>query len=174
MRMLVPMRSTWPSSVRSSSSIFDDFDRLVDSLLQPTHVDSVNFQPACDINETKDHYLVSFDMPGVSKNDVRVEVKDKQLFISGERSRFREEKNDSYLRSERNYGRFQRTFRLPETVNADKIEAHHQDGVLEIMLPKAEVAKGRTIEVQSGKSGFFSRLLGDKKESTEIKDVKAS
>lgn len=169
MRMLVPM-SSWSRPSRSSYDFFNDFDQIVDSFLQPTHIEAKSFQAACDVNETDDGFLVSFDMPGVKQEDINIEVKGQQLMISGERKRVHE----GELRRERNYGEFERVFRLPETINSEKIEAHYQDGVLEVMIPKAEKVKGRSIEIQSGKSGFFGRLLGDKKSNTEIKDAKVS
>ena len=73
MRMLIPSTPDWAWSRRSLSptlmgDAFDDFDRIVDSFLRPTYATTVNFQPSCDIRETKNHYLVSFDMPGVKKD----------------------------------------------------------------------------------------------------------
>ncbi|MEN0059797.1 MAG: Hsp20/alpha crystallin family protein [Bdellovibrio sp.] len=180
MRMLSPWMSEW--SRRSLSpdvamgDVFDEFDRVVNSFLRPTYAATVNFQPSCDIKETKDHYLVSFDMPGVKKEDIKIEVQNNQLVISGERQyEMKEEEGESTLRHERAYGKFERTFTLPTTVNTDKIEAHYENGVLNVALPKAEAAKGRTIQIQSGQNSIFSKLLGSKKEGTkELKDVKVS
>lgn len=180
MRMLSPMSSGWSWPRRSLSSdlmgdVFDDFDRIVDSFLRPTYASTVNFHPSCDINETKDHYLVSFDMPGVRKEDIKIEVQGNQLVISGERQReVKEGDGDTTLRHERMYGKFERTFVLPTSVNTDKIEAHYENGVLNVALPKAESAKGRTIQIQSGQGGFLNKLLGSKKDAKELKDVKAS
>lgn len=181
MRMLSPLSRdwSWPRRTLSSDvmgSMFDDFDRMVDQFTQPAYASTVNFQPSCDINETKDHYLVSFDMPGVKKNDIRIEVQGNQMVISGERQReMKEGDGETSLCHERVYGKFERTFTLPNSINADKIEAHHENGVLNVALPKAERVKGRTIQVQSGQEGFFNRLLGSKKEgSREAKDVNAS
>ena len=146
--------------------VFEDFDRIVDSFLRPTYASTVNFQPSCDIKETKDHYLVSFDMPGVKKDDIKIEVQNNQLIISGERRyEAKDESDESTIRHERSYGRFERTFELPTTINPDKIEAHYEDGVLDVALPKGQNAKARTIEVQSGQGGFLSRFVGSKKET---------
>lgn len=182
MKMLSPSMPEWSFSRRSLSpdlamgGALDDFDRIVNSFLRPTYTTTVNFQPACDIKEAKDHYLVSFDMPGVKKEDIKIEVRNNQLVISGERRHeMRQEEGESTLRHERAYGKFERTFELPKTVNTDKIEAHYENGVLNIALTKAESAKGRTIQIQSGQNGFFSKLLGSKKEaSSDLKDVTAS
>lgn len=163
---------SWPSA-RSLSpdlagDVFDDFDRIVDSFLRPTFANTVNFQPSCDIHETKDHYLVSFDMPGVKKDDIKIELQDNQLVISGER-RY-ESKNGqegSALRHERAYGKFERSFALPKTINADQIEAQYENGVLNVALPKVEAAKGRRIQIQSGQGGFMSKLLNNKKDEKD-------
>lgn len=156
MKMLIPMSSTWSS--KNPFRIFDDFDRLVDGILQPNLTGFMSSQLTCDLDETKAHYLMSLDMPGVNRDTIQVEVKDHQLFISGEKTRsVNHEKIDSCVYNERSYGKFQRTLRLPETINVDKIEAHYEDGVLEVILPKLEAPQGKRIEIQSGKSGFFSQ-----------------
>jgi HSP20 family protein len=156
--------------------VFDDFDRIVNALARPTYANTVGFQPSCDINETKDHYLVSFDMPGMRKEDIKIELHGTQLVISGERHReVRDEKDGAFLRHERVYGKFERSFALPNSINVDKIEAQYENGVLNVALPKAESAKGRTIQIQTGQNGLLSKLLGSKKESAkELKDVKVS
>jgi HSP20 family protein len=175
MRMLNP--SDWSRRSLTSdlmADVFDDFDRIVNALAtRPNYANVVGFQPRCDISETKDHYLVSFDMPGVKKEDIKLEVQDNQLVISGERNReIREGDGKTTLRHERVYGKFERAFTLPTSIDADKIEAHYEDGVLNVVLPKAEVAKGRTIQIQTGQNGFFSKLLSAKKETKEVKDSK--
>lgn len=182
MRMLIPTTTRWAWPTRNLSSnyasdmdtdlvsdVFEDFDRLVDSFLRPAYANSVNFQPSGNVNETESHYMVSFDMPGVKKEDIKIEMRGNQLVIAGER------KTELKNGSGRSYGKFERAFTLPETVNGEKIEAHYEDGVLNVALPKAESAKPRTIEIQSGNTGFFNKLLGAKKENAkEIKDVKVS
>lgn len=180
MRMLSPLSTEWSWPRRTLSAdlmadMLDDFDHIVNAFVHPTYVATVNFQPSCDINETKDHYLVSFDMPGVKKEDIKIEVQGNQLVISGERQReVRGQDGEATLRHERVYGKFERTFTLPNSINADKIEAHYENGVLNVALPKAESAKGRTIQVQTGQNSFFNKLLGAKKENKELKDVKVS
>jgi Molecular chaperone (small heat shock protein) len=146
---------------------FDDFDRIVESFLRPTYARSVNFQPSCDISESKDHYLVSFDMPGVKKEDIKIDVQENNLIISGERQREMKEQNqEGAFYNERSYGKFERTFVMPKSVDVERIEAHYENGVLNVALPKAETAKPRTIQIQSGPDGgLFNRLLSSKKEN---------
>jgi HSP20 family protein len=156
--------------------VFDDFDRIVNAIARPTNASTIGFQPSCDINETKNHYMVTFDMPGLKKDDIKIEVQGNQLVVMGERHReFQEQDGEATLRHERLYGKFERTFVLPNSINADKIEAHYENGVLNVALPKAESAKGRSVQIQTGQNSFFSKLLGSKSEGTkELKDVKIS
>ena len=163
----------WPRRSLSSDlfdQFFSDIRPASDGLALPHSTAPAIFQPSCDIRETSDHYLVSFDMPGVKKEDVQVEMNDQQLVISGER-RFESQNSESeqILKHERAYGKFQRSFTLPVTVDSGKIEAHYEDGVLNVAIPKSEAAKPRSIQVQTGKSNIFSKLLG-----TNIKDAKVS
>ncbi len=180
MRMLSPISIdlAWPRRTQSpvAMDMFEDFDRIVDTFLRPTFAHTVNFQPSCDVNETKDHYLVSFDMPGVKKEDIKIEVQGNELVISGERQReLSEQDGETTLRVERSYGKFERSFTLPASINSEKIEAHYENGVLNVALPKAEAAKSRTVQIQTGQGGLLSKLLGSKKETTkEMKDVKVS
>lgn len=107
------------------------------------------FQPSCDIHENKDLFSLSVDLPGVKKEDIKIEVQNNVLSISGERVReTKSENSDSIWHFERAYGRFERSFTLPTSVSADKIEAQFENGVLNVVLPKAEIAKGRTIQIQ--------------------------
>ncbi len=181
MRMFTPISTEWSWPRRNLSpanlgELFEDYDRLVESFLRPSQATSVNFQPTCDVNETKEHFLVSFDMPGVKKEDLKIEVQDNQLVISGERHReVKADNGESTLHTERTYGRFARTFTLPTNIAGDKIEAHFENGVLNIALPKAESAKAKTIQIQTGQGNLISRILGSKKEnSKELKDIKVS
>lgn len=182
MRMLSPLSTNWTSSRRTLSpsfmvsDVFEDFDRVVDSLMQPAHIGNAGFIPTCDISETKEHYLVSFDMPGVKKDEIKIEVQGNTLLIAGERQReIKESNTEVTVRRERAYGKFERTFELPKSIDTNKIEAHFDNGVLNIALPKADAARGRSVQIQSGEAGFLSKLLGSKKEgSKELKDVKVS
>lgn len=182
MRMLSPLSTDWSLPRRTLTptfmvgDLFEDFDRIVDSFVKPTYANTVGFQPSCDISETEDHYLVSFDMPGVKKEDIKIEVHGSTLVISGERQRKMSSPNsDSTIRTERTYGKFERSFDLPTSVDANRIEAQYNDGVLSVALPKAEQAKPRTVQIKTGEDGFLSKLLGSKKEAPkELKDSKVS
>lgn len=106
------------------------------------------WMPLTDIKEDKDNYYVMLDLPGVSKDDVKVSYSDGQLSISGERKQEKEDKDAKYHRVERVYGRYYRSFTLPLKVKEDKIEAVFKDGQLSITVPKAEEAKPKELEIK--------------------------
>jgi HSP20 family protein len=111
------------------------------------------FSPAMEVFEREGHLVVRADLPGMTKDDVHVEVTDDALTIAGERRSEHEEKQGGLFRSERSYGTFHRQFPLPEGVNADQITANFKDGVLEISMPAPQrQARGRRIDIQSGTS----------------------
>lgn len=180
MRMLIPMSSTWTRPRRSLSpnlmgDVFDDFNHMVDQFFDDRPLRAQSFQASCDISETKNHFLITFDVPGIKKENIKIESHGNQLSISGERKR--EAKTDdenTTWRHERSYGRFERTFTLPNNVNAEKIEAHYEDGVLTVALPKVAEEKGRSIPIQSGQTGFLDKLFGSKKSEKDLKDLSAS
>jgi HSP20 family protein len=89
--------------------------------------------------------LLKVELPGFSKDDVQVEIEHDVLTLKGERKRQSEVKDEQYLRMERAYGAFQRTFKLPVVVDADKAEASFKDGILKLTLPKAGEAKSLLI-----------------------------
>jgi len=146
-----------------------DLQRTLDRMFDHTFGDSQSedwsdqpvFHPACEIEETDSHYLMSVDLPGVSKKDINIEVKDNQLFITGERKY----ENKNRRTSERCYGKFHRVVTLPTGLNSENIEAQYQDGVLTVALPKAESAKPKQIKISDGKGTFFGKLRGVNKES---------
>jgi HSP20 family protein len=105
------------------------------------------FSPAVDIAEEDDQYLVKVELPGVSKDDVKITMEGNLLTISGEKKGQKETKKN-YHALERSYGSFSRSFTLPTTVQGDKVAAEYKDGVLTINLPKAEEAKRKQIEVK--------------------------
>lgn len=119
-------------------------------------VDDVFESARPEFQEYDQHFLLSVDIPGIKKADLKIETIGQQIQIFGET------KTDRMSRS------YKRAFALPESVDVNKIEAHFEDGVLEILLPKLESEKPRTIEIQSGKTGFFEKLLGSQK-STDVK-----
>ena len=103
--------------------------------------------PAVDIYETKDSIMLNVELPGVTKEDMALEVKDNTLTIKGEKRLEKDLKEENFHRMERTYGSFMRSFTLPSTVHQEKVKAKFKDGILEITLPKAEEAKPKQIRV---------------------------
>ncbi len=102
-----------------------------------------------DLSETDEGYELQVDLPGMKKDDVSVDLSDGMLTISGERSDEREDKRKGYYLSERSYGSVRRSFRVPESVDTDRIGAEFRDGVLTLTMPRTEEAQKskRRIEV---------------------------
>lgn len=107
--------------------------------------------PAIDIDETNDAYLVTADVPGVKKDDIKIETVGNQLTISAER-RFETTEGRRNERRERYYGTFQRSFTLPSGADMEQIEANYDGGVLTVKIPKGEQAKARRIEIGEQKA----------------------
>ena len=104
--------------------------------------------PAVDITEEENAFKVRVELPGVAKDDVKITVQNDVLTIRGEKKMESEKKGANVHRVEREYGSFFRSFSLPASVNADAIEASHENGILTLTLPKLEEAKPKQIEVK--------------------------
>ena len=109
---------------------------------------AAEWAPLVDISEDEKEFLVKAELPGVKKEEVRVTVDDGVLNISGERKTEKEEKTKKYHRVERAYGKFERTFTLPDKADPSKIVADFKDGVLHVHLPKSEKSNGGAREVK--------------------------
>ncbi len=110
----------------------------------------VGVTPDVDVVDTKDAVKVKVELPGVKKEDVHISLKDDVLTIRGEKKEEKEEKGENRYLMERSYGTFSRSFTLPSRVVADRVEASYKDGVLVIILPKAEEDKSREVQVKVG------------------------
>lgn len=104
--------------------------------------------PLVDIAEDDKEYLIKVELPEVNKDDVKVTVEGDTLTISGERKAEKEEKGRKFHRVERFYGRFERSFTIPDDADADNVKAEFKDGVLRVHLPKSEKARPKQIEVK--------------------------
>jgi HSP20 family protein len=139
----------WPSlmSLPSRFFDFDPFKRMGEPLM-PAFGATV---PKVDVSETADGYRIEAELPGMDEKDISVTLSDGMLTIKGEKKVEHEEKKKDYYLSERSYGTVQRSFRLPETVDADKISAEFAKGVLTLELPKTKEAKSqeRKIDIKS-------------------------
>ena len=108
--------------------------------------------PAMDLVEEGEHYVLRADLPGVREDEVKVELEDDVLTISGERKSEREERKEGLYRLERASGAFSRSLTLPEGVDPDSIQAHFDKGVLEVRVPKPEERKPRRVAISVGDS----------------------
>jgi HSP20 family protein len=144
-----PGFSAWPS-FGGLSTLRNEIDRLFDAPLTELARASQFLSgatPAVDVFEDKENFVVKAELPGMQKKDIDVSLHDGTLSISGERTEEKVENGEVY-RSERFFGRFQRSVALPASVDAAKIKAQYKDGVLTVTLPKAEEAKPKQIDVQ--------------------------
>jgi len=106
--------------------------------------------PSMDLVETDEHFVLRADLPGLSEEDVSIELEDNVLTVAGERTAEHEEKKEGFYRMERSFGQFRRSLALPDGVNADAIAASFDRGVLEIRIPKHEERKPRKVAIQVG------------------------
>jgi HSP20 family protein len=108
--------------------------------------------PPVDISEEGDRLMVRAEVPGVKKDDIQIEFNEGVLTLRGERKFEKTSDEPNFHRVERTYGTFTRSFSLPRTVDAEKIAARYEDGVLEISIPKREEAKPRQIRIDVAKN----------------------
>lgn len=140
------------SPMRDIMSVRDEMNHLFNEVFSRPRDEegtwlSGAWTPPVDIYETSDALVLKAEIPGFSKEDVSVELKDHTLILKGERQREAEVKEENYQRLERAYGTFQRSFLLPTTVDQEKVKASYKDGVLELRLPKVEAAKPKRIAI---------------------------
>ena len=125
--------------------------------------------PAMDLVETDDHYVLRADLPGLSDEDVNVQLEDNVLTISGERKTEQHTEQEGYYRLERASGAFSRSLTLPDGVDPDSVQAHFDRGVLEITIPKPEQKKPRQVQIKLGTTQKPKTI-----ESTATNDPKAN
>src|SRR5206468_9659392 len=106
--------------------------------------------PAMDLAETEEHLVLRADLPGMSEDDVSIEIKDGVLTVSGERKAEQEEKGEGFYRVERAFGLFSRSLTLPQGIDANAINANFDRGVLEVRIPKPEERRPTRVEIGGG------------------------
>ncbi len=131
---------------REVDSLFDRFfDRDRDG---EDRSSSPVWSPRTDLLETDDSFRLRLDVPGMSKDDITINLQNNTLTVSGERTSERTEEDEEYVRVERAFGTFHRTFTLPDAVDVEQIEAAYDNGVLTIHVPKTETSTRRQIEIK--------------------------
>lgn len=136
---------------RDLISIQDRMNRLFEQTLSRSRgeegVSATTWTPAVDIYETADTIVMKAELPGVVREDIQIQINGNTLTLKGERRFAKDVQEESYLRIERAYGSFHRSFTLPASVQQDKVRALFKDGVLELSLPKAEESKPKRISI---------------------------
>jgi HSP20 family protein len=134
---------------RGISTLQDQFNRLFNESFRnhPEESALTTWAPAVDIYETPNELVVKADLPDVNEKDIDVRVENNLLTIRGERKFEKSVSEENYLRVERTYGAFSRSFSLPNTVNPESIGAEYKNGVLTVTLPKREESKPRQVKV---------------------------
>jgi HSP20 family protein len=123
------------------------FGSLFDSQAGAGRAVARRWVPAIDLVEDGEQFVLRVDLPGVSESDVKVEVEDDVLTVSGERSSEQRSQEGGYRRYERASGRFARALRLPEGIDPERVEAQFENGVLEVRIPKPEQRKPHRVEI---------------------------
>lgn len=141
---------------RGLSTLQDQVNRLFDDSFGRAHTgqaDLAAWSPAVDIHEAENELVVKADLPGLQEKDIDIRVENNTLSIRGERKFEREVNEENYLRVERTYGSFTRSFSLPNTIHTEGIRADYHDGVLTVHLPKREETKPKQIKIGVSTNG---------------------
>ena len=139
---------------RDMMNVRDEMNRVFNEVFGHGSQDETTWSagtwsPPVDIYETDEALIIKAELPGFSKDDISIELKENTLVMKGERKRQDEVKEGNYHRAERVYGAFQRSFLLPTTVEHDKVKASYKDGILELYLPKVPAAQPKRIAVSA-------------------------
>lgn len=133
--------STWLSPFDRMEDMFEDFFRRPFRSRLPRLFEGIEPTPSVDIYEEGDNIILKSEMPGISKDNVEINLTDDTITISGEKKKEEKVEEKDYYRLERSFGSFKRSFSLPAEVQPDKAKAVFKDGVLQVTIPKSEEAK---------------------------------
>jgi HSP20 family protein len=111
---------------------------------------SLDFDAAFEVKETKEGYLFKADVPGIKENDLTISLTGSRLTVSGKREAEKQQEHETYFSYERTYGSFARAFTLPEGIDAEKVNANLKDGVLTILVPKVPQAQPKKVAIKTG------------------------
>jgi len=145
----------WDQS-RGLTSLQDQLNRLFEDSFtrdRSGHADLATWAPPVDIYETENELVVKADLPDLQDKDIDVRVENNTLTIRGERKFEKDTNEDNYLRVERAYGSFMRSFSLPNTVSSDSIQAEYRNGVLTLHMAKREESKPKRIKISVSGNG---------------------
>ena len=133
---------------RELASLQSEMSRFLNGLYDGPGRATQNWVPVLDVWETDSEVVSAFDLPGVSEDEIGIEVKDETLTVTASREKTEEAKDEGFYRFERRYGTFARAVGLPQGVDQNQISARYENGVLEIRVPKPEEQKPRKIALQ--------------------------
>lgn len=146
MTTMVPM--TRPTELWTGLRDLEDrMNRFFGNLPMEPEWNRGTWLPAVDLHEEDDAYILEADLPGMTRDDIDLQIEDDVVTLKGHREQKHEDKREGYERLERSYGSFTRSFRIPGGVDSSKAEAKFDNGVLRVTLPKPEDAKPRQIKV---------------------------
>lgn len=156
-------------------NIWREFDDIMKSFGRDLDLDSTTannfsnrvFSPQAELKENDNGYLISFDVPGIKEDDIKIEFHDSVLRIRGERKSEHKDEKDGTFHTEKYYGHFERSLRLPDTIDDDNVEAHYNNGVLQIFLPKTPVKESKKIEIKKGENKNFGRTAETSPDSSQ-------
>jgi HSP20 family protein len=149
---------------RGAATLQEQVNRLLGNVLERSVEESnlTSWAPAADIYETEHELVVKADLPEIDPKDLDIRVENNILTIRGDRKFEKKVNEENYLRVERAYGAFSRSFSLANTVNAEAIKADYQNGVLTLTIPKREEAKPKQIKVNVGAPAIAAAAAGAK------------
>jgi HSP20 family protein len=138
--------------LRELSSLQSEMNRLFNTVFDAPVAGSGarRWVPSMDLVETADDFVLRADLPGMTQDDVKIEIEDTVLTISGERKAEHEDRQEGFYRLERAFGSFSRSLTLPKGIDAGAVRAAFTNGVLEVHIPKPEAVKPRRIEIAVG------------------------
>lgn len=146
-RSMIPWKERFPATFsRFENEMEDLFGRFMG---EQGDWSLVKFSPSLNVSETDDGYNVTVELPGLKPEEVKVELRDGNLWISGEKKEEQEEKGKTFHRIERRHGEFRRVVQLPGVLNEENVKAEFANGVLVVQVPKSEEVKPRRIPVKA-------------------------
>jgi HSP20 family protein len=145
---------------RNVNSLQEQVNRLLETSFPGHSSESAltTWAPAVDIHETENELVLKADLPGIDEKDLDIRIENNTLTVRGERKFEKQVNEDNYLRVERSYGSFSRSFSLPNTINTEAIHAEYKNGVLTVQMPKRAESKPKQVKVNVSSNGATSNV----------------
>ena len=159
MRYQLSNRNNWHPLAQFMKQLDEDFF----SPLMPSNNTQAFATPQMEWHENDKGYLISFDIPGMKPEDIKIDLKENTLQVSAERKFSSEKKEGDSVRSEKFYGTYQRVIELPRDVDAENVQADYSNGVLELLIPKTEKAQAKNIQIGKGEGKLSEKFLKSEK-----------